>query len=246
MHELGTSVALVVGASGGIGRATMSLLLKRGATVLGTVRERTSSKSPTSREYLLLDVLNSHDVQRVTEHIDKTLGRLDVLVYCSGIAHIGRVEETSEEQWDRVFDVNAKGAFRLVSACLPLLRRSDSASVILVASQAGLQGQPLNSAYSASKGAVVTFTQSLARELGQERIRVNSVCPGDVLTDMCVESADRRASIRGHSRQDEFELMRASSLMGDLVSDLDVAEAICFLASDRAKRITGTSILITG
>ena len=124
------------------------------------------------------------DVNRLRDTIEERFGRLDIAVNSAGVISVQRVEGMSEREWDRVMNVNAKGTFLCCQAAIPLLRRAGTGTIVNIASVSGKDGYPGLAHYSASKYAVIGFTNSLAKELAREEITVNAICPGVVRTAM--------------------------------------------------------------
>ncbi len=132
----------------------------------------------------VLDVTHAADIRSLAESLRTTHGRVDVLVNSAGTSLIAPLEATKETDWDKVLDTNLKGPFLCTRAMLDLLRASDGALVVNLASKVGLTGHRMVSAYTASKAGVIGFTRALAQELGEEGIRVVAICPGPVDTPM--------------------------------------------------------------
>ena len=172
--------------------------------------------------------------------MDERHGRLDVVVNCAGIMRFARIEELTVDEWQRHLAVNLTGPFLVSQAAVPHLVETKG-SIVSVASIAGVKGQAYTSAYCASKGGVVLFTKSLALELASRGVRVNCVCPGGVETPLIM------GAIESMPADAERKLMaRLDSVLPGLVHPDEVAEAITYLASDAARMITGTTLLLDG
>lgn len=185
--------ALVTGASRGIGRAIAVALAGRGGRIAVNYLGNESGAKETERlcraagaaEVLLLqgDVASGEQVAAAAGRLADDWGRLDVVINNAGYGAPGKLEDVSEEDWDRAFAVHVKGAFHVCRATLPLLRKSDRAVIVNTASVAGIRGLPRMITYGCVKATLVQFTRCLAWELADENIRVNAVCPGIIRTD---------------------------------------------------------------
>ncbi len=226
-------VSVVTGGSRGIGAATVAQLAAMGhrvyflyaanQTAAAAVAEKTGATA------LCCDVSDSAAVAEVFRRI----GHVDNLVCNAGIWQGGLLQDISEESWDRLFDVNVKGVYNCVKAAMPSFLESHSGSVVTVSSMWGQVGAAYESAYAATKGAVIALTKSLAKELGPSGIRVNCVAPGVILTDMC----------SGYSQEDLRALAEETPL-GRNGQPEDVAKAIAFLLE--AEFITGHVLNVDG
>jgi len=175
----------------------------------------------------------------VAAQVVETVGRVDVLVHCAAISVFGRTLETSEEDFERILRVNFLGAVNVAKAFDRQL--PSGASIVFIASINGIVGAPGLSAYAASKGALITLARTLALELAERRIRVNSVCPASVDTGMLQDSFDRTSN-PAEARERNI----ARHPLGRLGAPEDVANLVLFLASDESSWITGGTHLIDG
>lgn len=238
-------VALITGATGGIGTATAELFAQEGARLVITdvAREplqklaRRIEVSGAEVATALLDVSSAREWEEVTALVRDRFGALDVLVNLAGILDWPGIEDTREEMWDRVIEVNQKGTWLGMRAAMPLLRASGNASVINTSSVLGLVGSGAAAAYQASKGAVRLLSKTAAVEYARQGVRVNSIHPGVVATPMIQDLLDeqgdqqpdiRRTPMRRAGRADE------------------VAPAILFLACDDSSFVTGSELVVDG
>jgi NAD(P)-dependent dehydrogenase (short-subunit alcohol dehydrogenase family) len=231
--------ALVTGAGGGIGLATVIRLATDGVDVIATDVKPQSPELPDGVRYVPFDLLKG-DPARLLDNLD---GRpLDYLVNAAGLALFdrdGSVLDTDEAVWTATLGVNLHALRHLTVAAVPLLRQGRERSIVNVASTAGLRGMdsPLD-AYQISKAAVVSLSRSLALQLGPEGIRCNTVCPGAILTPMIEplyqENPDRRTNMEQRTPLRRLGLPE------------DIANAIAFLLSDRASFITATDLVVDG
>ena len=240
--DLTGRVALVTGAAGGIGRATVAALEEAGAAVIATDLD----------EGLRLDVTSEPDWARVAAQVERDHGALDILIHNAGLVLVKPLADTTPVEWHRLFAVNVDGPYFGTRALLPLLkagakRQPAGASVILLSSVAGIGGGARMSGYCATKGAVRLFAKACAMEFAPDRIRVNSVHPGGVDTPMIGEIVDAYAaqgltSDAGTAR----DRLAAAHPLGRLVKAAEVARAIRFLASDEASYMTGSELVVDG
>ena len=163
----------------------------------------------------------------------RSIGDVDILVCAAGIAHYGLLSMTDEDTWDRLFNVNVKGIYHCVNASLPSFLQKQRGSIVTVSSMWGQVGASCEAAYSATKGAVIALTKSLAKELGPSGIRCNCVSPGLILTDMCA-----------NLDQETLAYMAEETPLGRNGTAEDVAKAIEYLAN--ADFVTGTVLNVNG
>ena len=193
---------------------------------------------------LSLDVTRLDDVKRLHDTIDERFGRLDIAVNAAGVISVQRVHGMSEREWDRVMNVNAKGTFFCCQGAIPLLRRTGAGTIVNIASVSGKDGYPGLAHYSASKYAVIGFTNSLAKELAREEITVNAICPGVVRTAMWDLLAEQW---RNHGETAEESWQRqvlAFVPQGRPQTAEDIGDLVVYLAS--ARNLTGQAINVDG
>jgi meso-butanediol dehydrogenase / (S,S)-butanediol dehydrogenase / diacetyl reductase len=195
-----------------------------------------------------LDVTDRESIRQAADEAERALGSVEVWVSNAGVSTMAPFTETTEEDWDRNLDVNAKGVFLCgQEAARRLIGRGEGGAIVNTASMAGKRGAvPFLSAYVASKFAVVGLTQAMAYELAPHGIRVNCVCPGYVSTGMQERELGWEAKLRGTSSQEIRELYLADTPMGRLETPDDVARVVGFLASPDAGFITGEAIAVNG
>jgi len=233
--------AIVSGAARGIGAAIAAALAEAGARVaicdldeegLGATVEAIGAGAIGAR----CDVASTEEVNGFVEWAAAELGGLDAVVNNAGVLGAWRLTETTDEQWQRVIDVNLGGAFRLTRAALPPLLESGRGRVISLASITPIRGEARTTAYAASKGGLIGFTKSLSREVAHRGVTVNAIAPGYMLTDQTAEvfEGEHREAILGQVTMREFG------------APTDIAGAAVYLASDAARYVTGHVLVVDG
>jgi meso-butanediol dehydrogenase / (S,S)-butanediol dehydrogenase / diacetyl reductase len=253
MHDaLAGRRALVTGGGTGIGRAIARALHRAGARVMVSDADEAGAAHVAAdlgagAFAVRLDVTVAADVQAGVAHAAAVLGGLDTVCANAGISTMARVIDLTEGEWDANMAVNAKGVFLTNQAAVRRFLADGTKGVIVnTASLAAKVGAPLLAHYSASKFAVVGFTQALAREVAPNGIRVNAVCPGFVRTGMQAREIEWEATLR-HMTPDEVraDYVRQTPL-GRIEEPEDVADVVAFLCSDGARFMTGQAINVTG
>jgi 2-keto-3-deoxy-L-fuconate dehydrogenase len=239
MNDFEGLAAIVTGGGSGIGLATASLLAERGAEV--AVLDVDPSPAPKPLLGFPADVTDDASVRAAVEEAVTALGRLDVVVNNAGIGAQGTVEDNSDDEWHRVFDVNVVGMVRVARAALPHLRRSAHPAIVNTCSVAATAGLPQRALYSASKGAVQSLTMAMSADLARDGVRVNCVNPGTVDTPWVGRLLDAAADPAG-----ERAALEARQPIGRLVSADEVAQAIAYLASPLSASTTGTALAVDG
>jgi NAD(P)-dependent dehydrogenase (short-subunit alcohol dehydrogenase family) len=246
-------VAIVTGASRGIGRAIALALAKEGASIIVADKEPGHQTIKMIRElgrprlYVEVDVRDAASVEHLVSRAIEEFGKIDVLVNNAGVFIFAKVEDMTEEQWDLTFDVNIKGIFLCCKAVArEMMSRKISGKIVNVSSSAGLAGHVGYSAYCSSKRAVLAFTESLAKELGPFGIRVNAICPGDTETDMLTDEI-RKIAVQKSLSQDRVRQEKLQNIpLGRFAAPSDIANAVVFLVSDESRHVSGEFIKITG
>jgi 3-oxoacyl-[acyl-carrier protein] reductase len=191
-EQLAGKVAIVTGASRGIGRAISVALAQQGATIVLAARSiqqlqitaEQVTKTGGTAHIIHVELTEEKSIRNLVQVTGEKLGRLDILVNNAGVTHSAPLEQTLTEDWDRCISINARAPFILCREALPFLKKSPSAYIINIASVVGIKGYPLQSAYTASKHALRGMAMSLAEELRGSNIRVHVLCPGGADTDM--------------------------------------------------------------
>ncbi len=235
---------LITGSSRGIGRATAVTFAENGYNV--AINYNKSSEAAENLCYELerygvkakafrADVADKFAVNEIVKQIEADFGRISVLVNNAGIAEQTLFSDITEEMWDRMFDVNVKGAYNCTQAVLPHMIHNKYGRIINVSSMWGISGASCEVHYSASKAALIGFTKALAKEVGLSGITVNCVAPGVIATEM-----------NGHLSDDIIEELKNETPLNRIGTPEDAAEAIFFLASDKSSFITGQTLSVDG
>lgn len=242
--KLKDRVTIITGGARGIGKAIGSAFVREGAKICLVdvdkgLLETTKNEIRKSREEILAltcDITKSADVKATMSQVHKTWGRIDILVNNAGIIRRGTIETVTEEDWDRVIEVNLKGTFNCCQAVAAIMKQQGYGKIVNVSSIAGKMGDITSApGYGPSKAGVDALTKTLARQLAPYRINVNAVSPHAIETEMSAQwSEERRKQII------------ASIPLGRLGKPEDVAEAVVFLASDDASFITGEILDVNG
>lgn len=240
---LETEVALVTGASRGIGAAIALELGRCGAVVIGTATSEEGSENirkvlkenDVRGTGIVLNVTDQVSIDSGLEQVQKSWGVPSILVNNAGITRDNILLRMKEEEWDAILDTNLKSVYRMSKACLRPMTKARKGRIISITSVVGYTGNAGQSNYAAAKAGIVGFTHALAREIGSRNITVNAVAPGFIETDMTHSlSEGQRAALTGQIP------------LGRLGNAADVAHAVAFLASSAAAYITGMTLHVNG
>ena len=224
--------AVVTGAAGGVGASTVELLAAEGAAVVGLDLNAVG-------DVLACDVSDEASVRAAVATAAERLGGIDVVVNVAGIDQFRKFEDLDVATWQRHLGVNLTGPMLVSHAALPYLRESKG-NIVTIASIAGLRAQPYQAAYCASKAGVVMLMKSLALELAADGIRVNTVCPGGVQTDLPTNAAAEHPD----TDLDWGLLMETAGARYGFMPPSDIADAVAYLASDAAASVTGAVLSV--
>lgn len=233
-------VALVTGASRGIGKAIAEALVAQGVTVVGTATTQQGADAISAYladqgEGVALNVTDAESIDAVLKHIDERYGQLDILVNNAGITRDNLLMRMKEDEWDSVLDTNLKAVFRLSKGVMRGMMKRRSGRIINVSSVVGTTGNPGQANYCAAKAGLVGFTKALAKEIAARGITVNCVAPGFIDTDMTKSLTE-----------DQQQAIFANIPAARLGQPEEIAAAVTFLASPGAAYITGETIHVNG
>jgi len=241
---LGKKIALVTGASGGIGKAVALALAKEGYDIgvhccnnYSKAEEVSAMITEMGREAVILcaDISDRKQVESMIETVRICLGEIDLLVNCAGIADIRLFSETTAYHWDRMVGINLTGTYNCCRLTVPMMISRGKGCIVNISSVWGLYGASCEVTYSTTKSGIIGLTQSLAKELGPSGIRVNCVAPGYIETGMNSEFDEEAVA----------DIVDRTPL-GRTGSPEDVAKAVVFLSSEDASFITGVTLPVTG
>jgi NAD(P)-dependent dehydrogenase (short-subunit alcohol dehydrogenase family) len=232
-------VAVVTGGAAGIGQAVVEVLQSYGCIVASV--DITASGVPEGATALVADVRDQAALDSAIGGFGAAHGRIDILVNNAGVSFVGTIEDGSEADWHRVYDINVMGQMRATRAALPWLRRSADAAIVNMSSCTAVNGLPQRALYSASKGAVQSMTLAMAADLVTEGIRVNCISPGTVDTPFMAELAAQ--SPDPAAKRAQFEARQPT---GRMVSPREVGEAVAYLARPGAHSTVGTVLNLDG
>ena len=241
--SLSNEIALVTGASRGIGQAIALELGRRGATVIGTATTEGGAKAigetlaaaSVKGAGKVLNVTEADSIDALVKAVEAEFGTVSILVNNAGITRDTLLMRMKDEDWNAVIDTNLSSVFRLSKACLRGMMKARKGRIISIASVVGATGNPGQANYAAAKAGMIGFAKSLAREVGSRGITVNTVAPGFIDTDMTRALAEEQRTA-----------LLANIPLGRLGAAQDIAHAVAFLASEAAGYITGETLHVNG
>jgi len=243
--RMNDKVVVITGAAKGIGRGIAEVFASEGATLtIADIDEQVgqataaelAERSGAAVEFVRADVTSRDSCRAAVQAVLDAHGRIDILISNAGIYPQAFLHEMTEEDWDRIFAINVKGMFFMVTAALPGMRQRKSGRIVLTSSVTGpVTGYPGWSHYGATKAAMLGFMRSAAIEVAQEGVTINAVMPGNIMTE----------GMEGMG-QEYIDNLAASIPMKKLGTPADIGYAMLFLASDEAAYITGQTIVVDG
>lgn len=247
-NRLKDKIAIITGAARGIGAKSAELFAGEGAAVaiwdLNTERGKATAQQLHAAGgdaiFCPCDVTDSAQIENAVNRVVSELGTPNVLFNNAGIAVVGELEQISEADWDRQYSVNVKSIYLVSRAVIPLMRAAGGGTIINMASESAYVGFPMHPAYTSSKAAVVHLTRSMAVRYAEDNIRVNSLCPGTINTELYQEFLAKQSDPESINKQIE-----AMHPLGIGESE-DIAWAAVYLASDESRYMTGAPMLVEG
>ncbi|NQV45512.1 MAG: SDR family oxidoreductase [Rhodospirillales bacterium] len=234
-------VAIITGGSRGLGRATVDRFAREGAHVItGSTREA-DQPFGTSITWQHLDMRDQGSIKALLQRAMDDHGRLDVLVNNAGIEIEETTEHSSDDDWQRMSDINMRGVFETTRAAIPLMRAGGGGAIVNLGSISAFVSDPNLALYNASKAWVISFTRSVAVDHGKDGIRCNAVCPGWIMTDMLMQTFGQAEDVNA-AIQDAV----SRHPLGRLGDPQDIANAVLWLTSDEASFVSGTTLTVDG
>ncbi len=242
-------VALITGGTSGIGSATAIRFAHEGAAVAITGRNSERGEQvvqdilANGGEALFIqsDVRKAGDCRQAVDQTLERFGKIDVLFNNAGVFHPKTIPDCTEEEWDETIDSSLKGAFLMSKYVLPSMIERGSGSIIHTSSGWGILGGSKAAAYCAAKGGLIIMAKAMAIDHGPDGIRVNCVCPGDILTPMLPDDAAKRGM-----SWDDYAVGAAERPLGRIGTTEDIANAVLYLASDESSFVTGEALVVDG
>jgi NAD(P)-dependent dehydrogenase (short-subunit alcohol dehydrogenase family) len=247
--RLKDKVALITGGTSGIGTATAIRFAREGAAVAITGRNADRGEQVAQdimanggeAIFVQSDVRLAGDCRNAVDRTLERFGKIDILFNNAGVFHPKTIPDCTEEEWDETIDSSLKGAFLMSKYALPSMIEQGSGSIIHTSSGWGILGGDKAAAYCAAKGGLIVMAKAMAIDHGPDGIRVNCVCPGDVITPMLYDDAEKRGMT-----WDDYAAGGANRPLGRIGTVDEIADAVLFLASDESSFVTGESLVVDG
>jgi NAD(P)-dependent dehydrogenase (short-subunit alcohol dehydrogenase family) len=247
--KLQGKVALITGGNSGIGKATAALFASEGAAVVLTGRnqERGEQVAKAINEdggkavFLCSDVRCAEDCRQAVQQTLEQFGQIDILFNNAGVFHPKTIPDCTEQEWDETIDSSLKGAFLMSKYTIPSMIKNGGGSIIHTSSGWGILGGDRAASYCAAKGGLIVMAKAMAIDHGADGIRVNCVCPGDVMTPMLPDDARKRGL-----EWDDYLVGASDRPLGRIGTSEEIARAVLFLACDDSSFVTGEALVVDG
>lgn len=237
-------VAIITGASSGIGKATKELLRSKGAIVYNL--DVMADENDLPHYFVQCDVRKRGDIKAAVDKVFQKENRIDWLFANAGVHLFANIEETSDDEFDNVVAINIYGSFYTVKYVLPYMKQQNRGSIVLMGSDQTFTGKGQSSVYGLTKGAIGQFTKSTAIDYAKYNIRVNCVCPGSIDTPLLQKAAARYASLNNENYDDVMVSLHAAQPWGRLGRPGEIASVVAFLLSDENSFMTGSLVSADG
>ncbi len=252
MGKLDNRVAVITGSASGIGKAIAHLFVKEGAQVIisdiqDELGQELAEELGERATFIHADVCSEDDVKGMVDHAVKTYGRLDCIVNNAGMGGVkGEIETVSVEEFDRTIAILLRGVFLGMKHAAPFMKKQGGGNIINISSVAGLRGVSQNHPYSAAKAAVIQLTRTVAMELAYYKIRVNSICPGSIVSSIFGASTGMSSEESAKTYENLKKLFEKGQPIRRAGLPEDVANAALWLASDDSSFVTGHALVVDG
>jgi NAD(P)-dependent dehydrogenase (short-subunit alcohol dehydrogenase family) len=241
--EFENKIAVITGASSGIGKATRQLLMEKGAVVYNLDLFNDDSNDAL---YISCDVSNYNSVKDAVKKIFNKHNRIDLLFANAGLHKVGNIEETSIDDFEKILSVNLKGVFYVLKEILPAMKANGKGNIVLMGSDQSIVGKGKSSVYGLTKGAIGQLTKSTAIDYADYNIRVNCICPGTIDTPLLAKAIEGFSSITNLSHDDILHSLESAQPIKRIAKPLEIANVVRFLLSDESSFITGSLISADG
>jgi NAD(P)-dependent dehydrogenase (short-subunit alcohol dehydrogenase family) len=241
--EFENKIAVITGASSGIGKATMHKLLEKGAVIynLDLFNEDSNDEF-----YIDCDVSDYNSVKESVKKIYNKHGRIDLLFANAGVHKVGNIEETSIDDFEKVLSVNLKGVFYVLKEILPIMKAQGKGNIVLMGSDQSIVGKGKSAVYGLTKGAIGQLTKSTAIDYAEYNIRVNCVCPGTIETPLLNNAVDGFSRMTNVEKGAILESLKNAQPINIIAQPYEIANVVCFLLSDDSSFMTGSLCSVDG